>query len=474
LSTLALSPVFRLVRSVYAASSDIADEELLERFLQRHDQSAFEALVRRHGPTVWTVCRRLLRNAHDAEDAFQAAFLVLVRGAASIGRRESVGGWLYGVAYRVSMKARAMAAKRRSKEAAAARSDVQPPQHGEDDSELLRIVHEELAQMPDRYRLAVLLCDVQEVPRAEAARQLGWRDGTLSGRLTRARRLLADRLRVRGITLSAAVLSGGILASGAGAVERVPPLLIRSTVDIAIQGIHQGASGAAMPTTVADLTGSVLGEITMRIKACVAAGAFLVASLFGGWCLASAGAADDTPPPKPMVKPAVKPIQIKPVQIQPVQRQPVQVGQDTPPAPRLVELKAGDDGKVRINVTRPGVRPVVAPAAPVELGEVKDLTIYTVEGKEVAREEALKKLAKGGMVAISADGKAVDAKFLRMFRDDVLVLVSPELVSPQGRIGGVVRPIRPVQPKVIPVPNVKPVPPVPPVPPVQPKEEEKK
>jgi RNA polymerase sigma factor (sigma-70 family) len=211
--------------------ADLTDGALLEAFVARRDETHFEALVQRHGPMVLGVCRRVLMNVADAEDAFQATFLVLARRAASIVPRESVGSWLYGVAYRTSLAARRLAARRRARE-----RQVQTMPHPtlseekENWQELLPLLDRELARLPDKYRAAVVLCQLEGRTRREAARQLGLPVGTLSGRLTTALRLLAKRLRRQGL-----VLSGGALAALSPQVASacVPASLIASTVKAA-------------------------------------------------------------------------------------------------------------------------------------------------------------------------------------------------------------------------------------------------
>jgi RNA polymerase sigma factor (sigma-70 family) len=161
-----------------------SDGQLLERYLARRDETAFAAIVRRHGPMVLSVCRRVLKNAHDAEDVFQATFLVLVTKAASVRPRELVGHWLYGVAYRTALKAKALAARRSAKERTMA---PQQTHHDEPPADWQPLLDEELQRLPEKYRLPLVLCDLDGKTRKQAARQLGWPDGTLSTRLTRGR-----------------------------------------------------------------------------------------------------------------------------------------------------------------------------------------------------------------------------------------------------------------------------------------------
>src|SRR5215470_5427658 len=184
-----------------------ADAQLLARFLASRDDFAFAALVRRHGPTVLGVCRRVLRHAQDAEDAFQATFLVLARKARSIARRGALGSWLYGVAYRVALKARDDAARRRRHERRAASRTEGQAACAEAGDAAGPVLDEEVNRLPDKYRQPVVLCYFEGKTYQEAARLLGWPAGTAAVRLARARELLRNRLTVRGVALSSAALA---------------------------------------------------------------------------------------------------------------------------------------------------------------------------------------------------------------------------------------------------------------------------
>jgi RNA polymerase sigma factor (sigma-70 family) len=207
---------------------DTTDGDLLDLYVRQRDEAAFEALVRRHGPMVLGVCRRLVGNAHDAEDAFQATFLVLVRKAATVRPAGMVGNWLYGVAQRTALEARRAAARRRAKEARAAPRAATP----EDPlADLRSLLDREVARLPERYRVALVLCDLEGTTRKEAARQLALPEGTVASRLGRARSILARRLTRRGVTLAGGVVASALAQESAPA--SLPPALVAGTVKAA-------------------------------------------------------------------------------------------------------------------------------------------------------------------------------------------------------------------------------------------------
>jgi RNA polymerase sigma factor (sigma-70 family) len=236
--------VCRLVAARHADSTP--DRGLLERFVASRDEAAFEALVRRYGPMVYGVCRRVLRHPEDTEDAFQAAFLVLARQAAAVRKSDSLGSWLHGVAYRVAANLRRDLARRRSREAVGA----DPPESAaaaEVSWQDVRVaLDEELARLPERFQAPLVLCYLEGKTRDEAARELGWSVGTLRGRLERGRDLLRSRLTRRGLGLSAALLGAALTQDASAAV---PATLIGAAAKVA---------AGAVPPLVAALAGGVL------------------------------------------------------------------------------------------------------------------------------------------------------------------------------------------------------------------------
>ncbi len=215
-----------------------SDGELLDAFLAG-GQEAFAALVGRHGPMVWGVCRRVVEGA-DAEDVFQATFLVLARCADSIRKRASLASWLHGVARRLACRARADLARRRDREQRAARRDVAGPAAEAACRELHAVLDEELARLPEAYRAALVLCYLEDLTHDEAARRLDCPAGTVKSRLSRGRELLRGRLARRGITLPLATLS--LLLAAVAGPARVPAALLRRTGLVAKPGAAAGAS----------------------------------------------------------------------------------------------------------------------------------------------------------------------------------------------------------------------------------------
>jgi RNA polymerase sigma factor (sigma-70 family) len=280
-----MSDVIRHLRkaALLQEACGLTDGQLLECFLARQDEAAFAVLVRRHGPMVLGVCRRVLGHAHDAEDAFQATFLVLARKAASVRSREVVGHWLYGVAYRTALKARATSARRRAKEQQV--KDMPEPETPGDDGRrhLLPLLDQELARLPERYRVAVVLCDLEGVTRREAARRLNLPEGTLSGRLTTARRLLAKRLSQYGLAVSGGALAAAL--SGKTASAAVRQALAASTARAAVLlVVEQGVGAGAVPARVLALTEGVIKTmflLKLRAFVAVAVVAFVGAGVVG-------------------------------------------------------------------------------------------------------------------------------------------------------------------------------------------------
>jgi RNA polymerase sigma factor (sigma-70 family) len=290
-----LSEIIRRLRvTTSRAGPGMTDGQLLECFVGRRDEAAFAALVRRHGPMVWGVCRRILHSHHDAEDAFQATFLVLVRRAGSVVPRQMVANWLYGVARRTAVKARALAARRSRREDQL--TEQSEPAAGERsaDRDLRSLLDHELARLPDRYRVAIVLCDLEQRTRGEVARQFGVPEGTLSGWLTRGRRMLAKRLSRQGLALSAAALP--LALAGQAGSACVPASLVSITTETA----RLLAAGTAAPGTprVASLTEGVLKAMLWnKLKPVVTLAVVLLGTL---GLIAATGARPPATEPRPV------------------------------------------------------------------------------------------------------------------------------------------------------------------------------
>ncbi len=285
---MATSPLVELIQQLrrtelLSAGAGLTDGQLLERYISSRDEAALAALVNRHGLMVWGVCRRVLGDYHDAEDAFQATFLVLVRKATSVRPREMVANWLYGVARQTALKARATVGTRRGRERQV--EDMPEPAVAEHAGwdELLPVLDVELSRLPDKYRAVVVLCDLEGKSRKEAARQLGVPEGTVAGWVARARVMLANRLTRRGVTLSggalAAILSQNVTSAG------VPASVVSKTIKVASLLAAGQATTGVISVTVAALTEGVLKAMFLsKLKA-------VVGVLMAAMCLIGIGTA---------------------------------------------------------------------------------------------------------------------------------------------------------------------------------------
>jgi RNA polymerase sigma factor (sigma-70 family) len=336
------------------------DGRLLARFVRDRDEPAFRELVRRVGPMVLGVCRRVSGDAHLADDAFQAAFLVLARRADDVRPREAVRGWLYGVAVRTAREARSVSARRRRREALVPTLPERPIEVPDaPDADALRILDEEVAALPEHLRAAVALCELDGLGRKEAAARLGVPEGTLSSRLAKARRVLAGRLRKRGVALAAAALG---VAFGQLASAAVPPRL-------ADRAAALSTSSGAVPPTVAALSNGVFRSMLLHKLKMFAAGGLALAVAWVAVGSLPGVSAQDAP------KPAAA------------------------PAPAAPQAAAGKKPQPAAKKTGPGILLLVRYGEPYQL--------LTPDGRAVSEFSAPKGTGSGGPAVVSPDGARV-------------------------------------------------------------------
>lgn len=274
---------------------ELTDAQLLERFVAQRDEAAFAALVRRHGAMVWGVCRRVVRGHHDAEDAFQATFLVLVHKARSIRMRDLLANWLYGVAYQTARRVKIAVHKRQAREkqvAAMPELLIASAMTGEDWRAEL---DQELSRLPAKYRLPILLCELEGMTHLEAAGHLGWPVGTVSGRLSRARQMLAQRLSRRGLSVSAGALSALLAQQASG---NVPPALLMTATVRAAGLVVAGHGAEAISTRVVSVTNEVLRTMWLS-KFYLSVGLLAALVLFASVTALALSAGDATQPESP-------------------------------------------------------------------------------------------------------------------------------------------------------------------------------
>ncbi|HZY84352.1 MAG TPA: sigma-70 family RNA polymerase sigma factor [Gemmataceae bacterium] len=301
----------------------LGDAQLLQLYTRHGDEAAFAALVRRHGPLVWGTVSRMLGRGPDAEDAFQATFLVLVRKASALRGPDALGPWLYGVASRVALKARSAAARRRGREKALA--EDAPAAAGGDAvwRDLRPVLDEEVNRLLEKYRAAVVLCYLEGLTDAEAARRLACPRGTVHSRLARARQRLQLGLSRRGVGLPAGLLAAALAAHAAPAAAPAP--LIESAVQSSLSFGRAGVSAALTASAVALAQGALRSMLMTKLKLAVAVLLTLGLAGTGAGLFTQRGAARQ-PAPKPAPAAEKK---------NEVRDEPVKAGAEAPaPAPK--------------------------------------------------------------------------------------------------------------------------------------------
>ena len=240
--------------------SSLQDDQLLARFFEHREDAAFAALVERYGPLVYGVCRRILSDANDAEDAFQATFLVLVRKGATLREPGKLASWLYGVAYRTARKLKAKAALRTKSERQASEMPTKSDHRDMTYEELQAVLDEEISQLPEKYALPLVLCYLEGKTNAEAAKQLGWPEGSISRRLSRARELLRSRLARRGLALSVALITAVFARPAVASVSR--ELLAATT-----RAATLAAEGTSLDELVSPAAAKAVNDIVAGMSA---------------------------------------------------------------------------------------------------------------------------------------------------------------------------------------------------------------
>ena len=406
---------------------DPADGHLLESFVRDHDQEAFAAVVRRHGPLVLGVCRRVLRNPADADDAFQAAFLVLARRAATLGPGVRLANWLFGVAFNTARRLRRTNLRRANRETPLAavpepHTTVVPEPH----AELLAVLDEELARLPEKYRAPIVLCDLGGATRKEAARALGCPEGTVAGRLARARSRLAAQLAGRGVGPTSCAALVAILAAERTTAVVFPRLLTRAV------------TAGAIPPRVAAISEGVIRAMFLH-KLRTAAGVLLVAAL--GF-VAVAGLTGETvtaqpndqPPPAKAIPPAEAKAAEPAKKAEPDRKIltvfPLKKLDPEATAKTLVELVNGPAGPGALNVN-PGTERAKIVPLPAE----KAILVYADELATKTVETALRMLGEGRTVSTVVPLRKLDPdKAAQLVKDKMGRGAPPVFAVPADKV----------------------------------------
>jgi RNA polymerase sigma factor (sigma-70 family) len=356
------------------AIAGLADAQLLDRFRDRRDEAAFAALVDRHGPMVLATCRAVLRDRGAAEDVFQATFLLLARRAALIRDGAALGGWLHRVARRVAVRANADAGRRRRRERRAGLARAAGRENGTSPGELEVALHEEIDRLPDRHRLPVVLCHLEGLPHAQAARQLRWSERTLRRRLAEARERLRSRLSRRGVAIPA----GALAAALAREASAVPTTWAEVT--------YGAATGGASARAAALAKGVLKAMLLAKLKTAASVALAITAMILIGTLAihpdgvgpddrdAATAPAESAPPPPPSPPPPARVDQVdegKTLEIAgrvldpegrpfagakvifQAQKTP---GRPSPAGPPRPVAHSGPDGRFRFRIAEPGLR----------------------------------------------------------------------------------------------------------------------
>lgn len=376
------------------AATGLSEAELLERFAHRGDESAFEALVERHGPMVLGVCRRRLRDPNDVDDAFQAVFLILFRKAGSIRRKEQLGAWLHGVALKVALRAQSLALVREAKTRSVEprRSSNPDPAEAVGRAEESARLHEEVQRLPGRYRSAVVACYFEGRTHEEAAELLGCPLGTVKGRLARARDLLRKRLERQGVAVSPAVLADRLASPALR--PTVPPSLVSSTIQSTLM------TAESLPISIRVLVeGALRAMILAQAKAVVVPLSLVAAGLLvvGGSVGAYSG---DDKKPEPKDKPPARVEPEKKAQKKADGDEPEYIRNDEfPMMPKMVPgAGMGNSPDVTGEAGRLGRGRLGHGMTPPEMGRMQKLEPSMMPGPDM--------MMGGGMMGVVRQGRA--------------------------------------------------------------------
>jgi RNA polymerase sigma factor (sigma-70 family) len=420
------------------------DRDLLGRFAASRDEEAFAELVRRHGPTVLAACRRVTGHAQDAEDAFQAAFLVLARRAAQIASPELLSNWLYGVAVRTGLEARA--ARRRGKEQPVSAVPDLPARESPDDPDLRAVIDEELARLPEKYRAAVVLCELEGLSRRDAAARLQVPEGTLSSRLAHARKVLAGRLARRGVTASAAAVGAALSrdAAATGLSAALEQATVRAAARLAVGG---AVPPDLVSSRVSSLTDGVMKAMFVnRLKATLGVGVLA----FGLVGLAASGVGQQ-PAPRPArnadpFAAGQQPRAKAPTALPKEEKLPSKgIDDDDVPyaaTPTQAVVRV-EDGKLvvrqrhrgmhattkEVEDTAGGKQTVVSYENKSSVGGYKadaaDVAVFDMKGNRLPAKAWRDKLKTDQHVLLAVNGALLNPRELALFKDDVLLVVLP-------------------------------------------------
>ena len=466
-----ISPIAGELLRAVMAPRDSTDRELLARFIRSRDEEAFAEIVRRHGRMVLAVGQRVTRHPQDAEDAFQAAFLVLARRAAHLKRPDQLANWLYGVAYRTALEART--ARRRAWEHAvpAASELMSPisPEPPDDTGELRRVIDEELCRIPDKYRSAIVMCDLEGLPRAEAAVRLEIPEGTLSSRLAYGRKLLAGRLMRRGITSSAGAIAVALSREAIGStVPRHLVLLAARSAARASAGIP---SELVSPTVSSITDGVMKAMLATRLRLMI--GTVMGLGLLGLSAFGLAQVPNAPQPPQPEEVPLQQPAPTDPVTGNYIGQQPrgekAEVGEkiaakgieddDVPlPATPSQAVVRVEDGKLIVRQRTYGYQYIqrevngqrayqaqMKSSVSARTFDPADVSVFDMKGNRLQNKAWRDKLKNDVHALVAYDGKLPNPRELALFRDDILLLVLPS-GSPSPATWGI--PEYPVTPAI--------------------------